>query len=237
MKLLTVEQSKYQANELLARDIMRANEIKDVLKRYEDRLVKSEKDFEEKLRLQREIWKTDLSAFLVEKDSLSKQVEFLQEKQKQALIPLTMREKNVESMEKELSQQIQVVKKGRQDNEEMKDLLAEKLNRVGEQETDMAQREVTLQIREKGCEDQRKSIALQAKELTLTMTKFQEEYEKKTHELSARETIVNQKNLAVEEREKSIINTEKDLKKKESSLKERYAQLEQSKKQIHGIKH
>lgn len=128
MKLLTPTQSRDARQDELTKQIIRAQEVQEVVKRNNLRLAKSEADFNASLARNRLIW-------AAEEEHAER---------------LKAREKELSLLDERI--------KGRQAIEDMQEALEEKLTELADREMQIEMEEKTQQVAKMGIESQRKMM-------------------------------------------------------------------------------
>jgi len=90
MKLLSPIAVKDVRGQELARDVLRIKETKDELQRVSQQLANAQADFNVSLARNRETWANEEQEHSKRLTEMTKEVEFIEERKKQALIPINM---------------------------------------------------------------------------------------------------------------------------------------------------
>lgn len=172
MKLMSLTEATKSVKDQQALDIARCGEIRDVLKRYETRMVQAENSFQKKLATQRDIWEQETQEVKDMRNTILQDIEQLELRRKQLLIPLIDREEMIKSKEEELEAMKKKLQSALKDAGDVEVVLHEKLDEVGERELALKDREIRVSLMEDGAKRQAQSVRLQVKALSEEITKF-----------------------------------------------------------------
>lgn len=145
------------------------------------------------------------------KNQLLREVELLEKRREQALIPPFIKAEDIHSTEEALWARKLELDARESSTEGQCRLLMKKLDEVSEKETDLASREKRVKAMELGAEDQKNSVALSAKKLNKRIEEFERDKENREAELAfqdseldARENLYNERDLMLKKREEEI---------------------------------
>lgn len=211
MKLLTPTATHDVVGQEVARDIIRIEEVRKSIKDVNIRLANAEADFMSTLARQREAWAKEEEEHAARKVSMQSEIEELENKRVNLLIPVGILQKSVPERLNEASDFLVKLRIRERDVQETAELLEDKLDAVGEREVDVAREEKKQKAERLGIEEQRNSIIAQSERMSAEIVSFTEKKKKEEEDLEKRKTAVFLRERTVEERLESIRRTESAL--------------------------
>lgn len=211
MQIFTPAQAKGASEERLAKDARRAQALADTTNDLLKANADAERLFEETMAKQREETEQWFAENVARKKALADEVERLEKRRKEALMPPLIKAEDIHSVSDALHARKLELDLQEQENEETSRLLMRRLDEVSERELDLNKREKQVKRMEHGAELQRDQVAQDAKRLSRQIAEFQEKVETtqadfafKESELDARKNLYDQNDLLLVEREKEI---------------------------------
>ena len=174
------------------------------------------------------MWAKEYEEHQKEVLSMKKEIEKLQEKKLQALIPIEIYKAEADRKMKIVQEGLENVQKKEDAVEEMKDILEDKLDEVGEKMVNLSGRERSLQLKELSAKQQESVLISNNKKLTQQMLEFVNQREQALKDIDSRMTAVLLKERTLEERADSLKRTEKSLEVWAKQLKDRQETFERS---------
>jgi hypothetical protein len=172
MKLLQPSQIKDLKSQEVVKQILRAKEVENIVNNNNLKLAKSEMDFNTALVRYREVWEEEEKAHRQAVNAKEKEIEILEKKKQQALIPVqelidkyTNQLKEIDTMRKELKQKEITI-------EETTELLQDKLDMVADKENVLIIKEKELQNKQHSIDIQNDMSKRGAELLTKQITDF-----------------------------------------------------------------
>lgn len=237
MRLLTPNQTKDLQSEEQVLKILRTQETEEAAKRANMGLARAEADFAATLARNREIWEQEEKEHAKRKKEMAQEVLELEEKRSQALIPVSLLQDKADKKMREAEEFSKELKVREDGIEEIKDILEDRLDEVGEREVAADKREKSLDLRTQGIERQSKMISEGAVNLTQRISDFEVKKAEEERELSERKTALFLRERSVTAKEESQKRTAKSLQDWETQLKDErgtlnraWAELEHKKK-------
>lgn len=162
MKLLSTNEVKDRKQSEITRDIARTTDVKETLEKVTNQLNVVNAEFNVALKKQRVVWLKQEEEALARISALTEEIRQLENKKKEALVPIEDREKKAYALFTEAEKVFNdaVTKEGEathRENEaaEQIEMLQDKLDALSEREQDVTLREQKVLIREKAVEDER----------------------------------------------------------------------------------
>lgn len=228
MKLLSAPQGKSRRELENADQELRAQEL-DVLivaKRKELNELdkqglaslseKATKNYEEEA-----LWKQKIQGLTIE-------VEALESRRKSALVPLEVREKEVQDRDSALSRREELVTIQESENERTAELLQEKLDTVSEREEDATQYSIQLNNREFAIQFQEAQIRERMSALTEILKENIEEILQSQADIARRKALIKGRDISITEREKNVDLQEAAFANRERAIVDRYQTLQRA---------
>lgn len=186
MKLLSPFATKERQQNELTQKILRIQEIEDLAKQANAKLARAQADFQSVLAQNQAKWANEEAEHTERVKSMTIEVESLENRKKQALIPIQMYK---EEVDKAMAEAQEIVKKAKE-KEEQADFLLEKLE---EKLTDVSDREALVEKEEKrqevakqGIESQQRATKEGVERLSKEMMLFHEKCQSEEESLAQR---------------------------------------------------
>ena len=186
MKLLTPNQVRDTKNEHLAREVLRAKETSEQILKINKKMAEAEADFASVLARHRITWAEEEREHDERMRQMQKEVSVLEDRKKQALIPLEIYKVQADTLLKEAQEALQRTKEKELKNEEIAELLQDRLDEVGEKESDVQSLESRLLSKQKGIEDQAEQVKAASQQLVYDQQSFYEIRDKQQKEILER---------------------------------------------------
>lgn len=169
MKLLTPNQAKAGVNDQVARDILRAKESQEALRKSRQELAESQAEFSSTLAKNRERWAQEERDHEIRVREMESEVKGLEAKKVVALAPLEERDRELSDWESFLTRWDGEVSQSEIENGDRANLLEDRLDEVGKREHECADREAKIASLEAGIAVQAESTREGSKVLSRAM--------------------------------------------------------------------
>lgn len=235
MKLLSPSQNKDARQTELTRQLLRAKEVEEIVNSTNLKLAKSEADFNASLARNRTIWAKEEEEHAKRIKEMEEEVAILQAKKDQALIPIEMYKKEADSLMLEAKQVFDHVKNKEIENEQLKEILEEKLSELSDRENSIKEQEQRIITAKEGIKSQQETTALQAEMLSSQIDEFRVKRDSEERELQKRK---NELFMAEANFEAKIEKYKRDLdavRKLEIKLKDERATLDREYARLKAI--
>lgn len=225
MKLFSPLEVNTSKEKQISTDIQRLASVSKELIRKRQELEKLNLEFEISGERQNLQWEKDKAENAKICNALIAEVQILEERKRQALLPLTEKWKEIEVIEKKLKEKEEelIIK---EDNLDSKiELLEEKLTTIGEREIDADKLGKQQMIAQEGIDAQKEQIALQAKQMNESIIKASGEQKAREQAISRLESSIKLRELAVKSREAELSKIEAGFESREKAIKDKYDTL------------
>ena len=228
MSLLKPSVVKDLRQEEITRQLLRAKETDEIVKKNNQRLAQSEADFQSMLARNRLIWADEEKEHSERFEEMKKEIEVLEERKKQALIPIEMYKAQADTI---FSEATNVLKRAmeREDNaSHTQELLEEKLTDVSEREQDVKKEEARLKRVKEGVNMQAENIKQLATRLSSDIANYKVTREKEETSLLERKKEVALAEINFKAKTDKYARDIEALRVFELQLKDKQATLERS---------
>lgn len=240
MKLLSPVDAQNKAKKSLDAEKYRLVEVQTLITQKYKELGQAEDDFAFALKNQRAVWVEELARYDLRVFSLRNEVESLEERRRQALIPLTERAKMLDTKSSVLDAREEELDEKDADLEIEKAILVTRLDEVAERELQADKVARTLTLREEGVKAQAAQVGASSASLTVAIGQADALSRGKERELTLKEATLTGRQVHLEERERVVKVKEAGFDNREKALQdERYVltkAAEELKKQQNGTK-
>lgn len=202
LKLLSPAVAAQQAKTKREADNSRVVEIQELIAKKLRDLADAEASFDDAMQRQRNQWAAEEQEHhnvILEK---TREAEALEERRKAALVPLTVREDELENVASALALREQKADEREHELDNTSNLLQGRLDEVSEREQRVAQAEQRLSLQSEGIKQQADDVRRGSELLTVAVTKAQSEAVSRETDLTRREAALNSREAALEERER-----------------------------------
>lgn len=234
MKLLSIKDNSAAKDKQRTLQILEAKDLHEEIERRRAKLNDLHDTFDQTLRDQQKKWSEEIEKHADWKNVAQAEVVELEKRRFLALLPLEDAKKDLNNQQQAFAADKAVFEIEKEQFEENKLSFAVRLDQVAERELQVSKDEKSLAIRRKGVEDQAASIAAQSKQLSIHLTEFSREIERKNEAFAIRETAVKAREDVIEIERSRLQQWETDLSNRELGLKDKYRQLEKTTKEIYG---
>ena len=231
MKLMSPSETKEESGKDISRDLLRSQELKKLLNDLNIRVAKAQADFSSMLVGQTARWEREEGECTAKKRGLEKEITALEERKREVLVPIDNLKVEVEQKMNEADQLLSEAKNREQEAAETVERFENKLDELGQRETDVIRKEKETVLREHGVNVQRDSIAEQSKMLTQQMHEFsgKKQFDESELEKKKEELILLEQSLV--SRASSLVQKEGELKFMAGGIKEATDKLEKLRKE------
>lgn len=233
LKLLPPNQVQFQTRARSEKDERRAVELQTLIVAKHKELEELEQTFADTLKRNQGVWASEEEAHKVRVQKLVDEVLVLEERKVQALLPLTERKKELDTIASALKEKEENLRVRETEIEERGDSLNVRLDEEGERELQCADRAATLSLQEGGLTLQREELRRMSEGFTEAMTRSTFELNNRDRALQLREAELKTKETQVLERERIAREKEIGFDARDRALKDAYETLERTKKR-HG---
>lgn len=231
MKLLKPTDLTKEKDKQLAINAKRSVELDSELMRKRHEIEKANLEFEVNLEKSRAEWEKEKEEYITSVNSLKREVELLEDRKKDALVPIDDRWKEVEQADR--------IVKGKEAEVESKiealndsvELLQSKLTNVAERELKCQEREVKQINSQLGIDQQKEQVSNSSKLINEQIIKATEDFKLKEKEFNLREAILETREKLVISKDIELNKIEKGFIERERQIKDRYATLERAEKE------
>jgi len=185
MKLLSTFANKDKQQEEITRKLLRSQEIEELASKANAKLARAEADFADALARSKEIWSIHIEKQQKINSELEKETIALENRKKQALIPIQMYREEVDKVMLEAQEIVQRAKEKKENADYLTEILEEKLTEVADRESILLSEEQRIEIAKNGIEIQKEQTKEGIVQLSKKMILFhenQQEYEANINE-------------------------------------------------------
>lgn len=177
MKLLSPVARKDKEQEEITRKILRIQEVEELTKKVNAQLSRAQADFSDVLARNKEKWAIEEEEHLNRVKDMEKEVEALENRKKQALIPIQMYKKEADKMLEEAQEILKKAQEKEENADFLTEKLEEKLTELGDREQNIIKEEQRIEIAKEGIKTQQEATRDGIKRLSEEMVKFHEKQE------------------------------------------------------------
>lgn len=218
LRLLTPSQAQSQARKQSEVDTSRAVTVAEQVAQKYRELSQAERDFDESMQRQRTQWAIERQQQELVILELTKKVEVLEARKKEALVPLATRKKELDTRDTAITKREELLSLKEVDFEESRELLLRRLDEVSEREQRLNEISTSLSRKEEGIKQQTADIQKNSANLTKAIIEAQgqvsnalTEIEKEKLRLKTKEDHLIEKERLVDAKEKTFIAREAKL--------------------------
>lgn len=225
MKLLSPQQVRDSKNQELSREILRSKETEEQIKRINQRRLEAEAEFNSTLARNRSLWAEEEESHDIRIREMEREIAFLEERKKQALIPIQMYKDQVDVYYREAHDAIERVKEREEILEHTQELLENKLDELSDREITIQNTENAVRAQFEGLRAQQQQVVEGNERLNKKIAEFVE-YKKLTEqEIAEKRKHLQLLEINIEAREKKLQRTEKALANARQQLDDQRATL------------
>lgn len=232
LKLLSTTEASTKARKATEAEKHRLVEVQTLITQKYKELSQAETDFADALLKQQGVWADHLKTFEEKRDQLKKEVEELEERRRQALIPLTEREKMLDTKHSALVTWEESLATKEEDLEAKSGLLTVKLDEVAERELQADTMAKSLTKREEGIQLQAGQITRDQALLATASTDLTKRVNEAEHAITLKWAAVNAREQNLIERERKVQEAEAGFAARERVIQDKYDTLERTTKRI-----
>lgn len=184
---------------------MRTQEIEKAAAKARVNLANAEAEFKEKLARNRSQWADEEEAHFKRVKEMTEEINALEARRKNALVPVEHIKRQVEAELKEAQGMSAELKARIEKNDQLTELLEDKLDAAGQQLMDNQQKGKLLEAKELSLKQQSDNTVAAVKDLNKKMTEFVRYQEVENKKLDARKTelvLIERSLIAKDERQK-----------------------------------
>lgn len=218
MKLFTIQENDAKKQSEIARDVARVETLRKEIIEAQNELGTIKSKFDLTMAEQRKFWAEEEEKHLVKIEKLQKEVVALEERQKVAHFPIAPAERKAYDNLEKSKQTLLEANLQKAKNEELEELLHEKIDNLSETETNLKEREAKIKVSETNLDYQR----LQVKALTDDLSKKWSEFY----------VVSSEKDKEIGEQKRLIEIHRKDLDRREDELLESQLRLKDEKEKV-----
>lgn len=218
MKLLSPSEARAKAQRSEDAEKHRLVGIQALIAQKLKELADAEKAFDDATQRQRNQWATERQEHETHILSLRKTVEELEERKKQALLPLTEKAKELDTKASALDAREVELNLRAAGIDQDKELLERRLDEVAEREVQADKVAKSLEAQKKGIEGQASQVKISSAALTVAMEAASKEATERDRALQLREAAAKTREFHLEERERKVQELNDGLTKRELAL-------------------
>lgn len=211
MKLLSPQPSKNNKEAENIREILRTQDIQKASDKARKNLANAEADFKTSLSRFKEQWALEEETHSKRVSEMTKEVEILEEKKKQALIPIKIYEEEVKVIADEVMKRGSELVLKEEEINTLREKLEDKLDSLGQREQDVALKEQKQALQQSSIESQSLSTVEGIKRLNEQIEAFIANKETREKELKDRETAIILQERTIDAEKESLKRKEKGL--------------------------
>lgn len=215
---MSPSEAKSLKDQDLARSILRIQETERVIKDTHMRLAKSQMDFQESLARNRNQWATEEEEHSKRTKEIQDEIEKLEAKKSNALIPINILKDAVTSDMKDAEIFLKSLRERESNADILTEKLEDKLDEVGEREQTVKRQESALTLKIQGVDRQREIITESSEKLTQEISNFAVKMDLAEKDINERKTAVIFKERSLEAIDQTQKRTAKALLDKETRL-------------------
>lgn len=233
LRLLNPSEAVHKSKQRTEGEKQKSVKIDALVAQKHKELAEAEVNFDIALKRQHDTWAKEEKEHIEKVIHVTKEVEVLEERRKQALIPLEERAKELETHDRNLRERELALDLRETDLNDSAQVLADRLDEVSEREQKAFENAQSLLI-------QREDIDGRRKDLKANTDTFTRAFTKATGELTERELVVRREEIAlknravtlkeredaVSEKEAGFVNRERSIQDKRETLDRAIAEFE-----------
>lgn len=211
IQVFSPAQAKSVGEQRIAKDALRAKGLAEIT----DEVLKEKKDAEEAFAFSMKRQQQEADEWfknnLKEKQALTEEVERLEQRRKDALSPLLIKEEDIHSVQEALNARELTVQQQEIENGEVARTLMRKIDAVQDQQQSLDEREKRVVRQEQGAEFQKNQIIKDAKRLTVQLSEFEARMSLKETEIAYKQSELDARTNLIEEKEKGFFTREQEV--------------------------
>ncbi len=211
MKLLSFQNLKDKKDENQLRELLRLQEITKVSEKTRNELADSQANFSNALAKNRDVWANEEVIHSKRMVEMKREVDILEAKKVQALIPIRFYEKQAEDVMIRVQSRLLDVINKEKENEELTEKLTDKLDDIGDREVQVRTAELKLANKKQGIELQEQQMIKNSKFLTNQMQEFALQRTEIEKDIDIRKTALILAERSIDANRESLKRTEKEL--------------------------
>lgn len=228
LKLFTPTEAKTQNSAQNTRDVLRTREIKKLVDKSHSDLAKHEADFAAMLARHKEKWAEEEEAHAIRISEMGQEIRILEERRKDALIPIEIEKKKADTMIDEAVKRLEEVENREKECAVLGDVLTERLEEVTERESTVSDEEAKIVEMRRSAELEKETAELNTKTLTDGIKKFNDYVLTETLILDGKRTEIILKERSIEAREAALDRKDKSLAIRETQIKDKQETLKRA---------
>lgn len=225
LKLFTPQEAKSANSAQNTRDVLRTREIKKMMEKSHTELAKYEADFSAMIARHKEKWAQEEQNHAIRTAEMGQEVRALEERRKDALIPIEIEKQKADTMIDEATKRLGEVEKKERDNDELKDVLMQRIEDVSERESAVKDEEEKILEMRRGVELERATNTANTKALSEAIEKFNMYVSSETTALDHKRTEITLRERSIEARREALGRKEKSLATRETQIKDKQETL------------
>ncbi len=234
LKLLPPNQAQFQTRARSEKDERRAVELQSLIVAKHKELAEIEQMSEESLSRHRELWASEERAHEEKLRTLRAETVSLEERKKEAIVPLTAKKEELDTIESTLHKHDQELRSKRADMDEEAELLKSKLDEVSERALQLDERSDRLAAQEQGAKLQEEQVRAMSERFSEFFAKRTKEINDQAQSVQLQEASLKTKELQIQERERIVQITSDSFAAREKALQDKYETLARTQERIYG---
>lgn len=225
MLLLKPSQNKDRQSEELARKVIRIQEIEDLASKANAKLAQAESDFQSILARNRAKWAIEEEEHAERVKSMLLEINALENRKKQALIPISLYKKEADKIMLEAQELLQKVKEKEENIDFLQEKLEEKLTSVGDRELSIEREEKLQLVAREGIEIQKEQVKSSIKHLSEEMIMFHEKQQEEETNLTERKKEVYLIEVSLKAQQDKLVQERETMREKVARAERQLAKL------------
>lgn len=191
MKLLSPTANKDKQQEEISRKLLRIQEVEEMASIANAKLARAEADFAEALAKSKEKWSLWVEEQQKETKALESEVLALEERKKQALIPISMYKEEVDKTMLEAREILEKAKEKEEQADFLTEKLENKLTEVADRENLVLEAEKRIEVAKQGLQSQQEQTKIGVQRLSEEIVAFHMKQEQEEESLERRKKEVS----------------------------------------------
>lgn len=229
MRLLTTFVQKEKQQEELTRKILRIQETEELETKTNFKLARAQIEFNESMARNQAKWALEEQEHTERIKDMTKEIEALESRKQQALIPLELYKKEADKLLLEAQEIIQKSKEKEEQADYLQEKLENKLSEVSDRENVVLDTEKLLEVAKRGVENQQEFIKKSSEELSKQMIVFHEKQKLEEASLLKRKEEVAMAEISLNAKLEKYARDLEALKIWDIQLKDEWETLEREK--------
>ena len=212
IKLFSPAENDSKKQSETARDVARIEILRGEIVKAQKELGEVKSKFDVTMAEQRQFWAKEEQEHLIKINSLTKEVLVLEERQKTALFPIAPIERKAYDNLEKSKQTLLESKLQKEKNDELEELLQDKIDSLSERETELDKREKKIQVSETSLDYQRIQVGALTNDLSRKWSEFYNTSTEKDREFGEHNRSIEIHRKDLDHREDVLLEAQLKLK-------------------------